>query len=50
MNPDIVCIAGDLFDGDMTALLNKEAIKDIFLSSVYMGVNKAVYVGFRFFF
>ncbi len=32
INPDIVCIAGDIFDGDMTAIKNGEALKTAFLS------------------
>lgn len=32
MEPDVVCIAGDLFDGDMTALSDPEAIQAVFHS------------------
>ncbi len=32
INPDIVCFAGDIFDGDMTAVADKEKIRETFRS------------------
>lgn len=30
MNPDVICIVGDTFDGDMTSLSNPEALQSLF--------------------
>lgn len=39
-SPDIVCLAGDIFDGDMTALANPEKLQSLFLE---MDASHGVY-------